>query len=548
MNLSTSLHKSPFALLGVSTRDRADKIVEQAEERSLFLDSEICTKARSDLTTVRNRLATEIRWLPGVSPNRAISLLETLTSDIDSLKDDTSLPPLANANVLAAAFEILDPDMDASSWQDWIIDFAYTVDNIDSYDVQREINADRTVSGFPEINGIEQIESELDERRRYFTETIKSALNKLPPMKLVEVVTDVVESTTELGEEHAPQLIHELVDRYELEANRYLGPEAENIVKLLEAIKRNAVNGESAIKTQIDKLDQVARKWDAIAQPIQLSMKAQGLEHKLSHEVALGIRGLAIDLFNQHDMVSTAKKLTATLQELFEEVPEVAERLDEDADAIDQIVKDRLGAEQIKAVRDKEITYEAEIGLVFKDKLKISPNGVEWKGQRIGLNDITSVRWGAVKKSVNGIPTGTDYTVAIGKADAFEMVIETARAEIYQSFTDCLWKAVCVRLLEQYLLSLKAGKELWIGGKVKVDDNGINLIKHKFFGNETVYVKWGDVTYNSYNGELFITAKDDKKLYVALSYLSVKNVHILEAMIRLSFKNWRGRLSGILDQ
>lgn len=548
MTSSTSLHKSPFALLGVSTRDRADRIIEQAEEKSLFIDSEICTKARSDLTTVRNRLATEIRWLPGVSPNRAISLLETLTSDIESLKDDTSLPPLAYANVLAAAFEILDPNMDASSWQEWIIDFAYTVDNIDLYDVQREINADRSVSGFPEINGVEQIESELDEQRRYYTETIKSALNKLSPMQLVEVVTDVVEATTDLGEEHAPQLIHELVDRYELEANRYLVPEAENIVKLIEAIKRNAANGESAIKAQIDKLDEVSRKWDAIAQPIQLSMKAQGLEHKLSHEVALGIRELAVDLFNQYDMVSTAKKLTGTLQELFEEVPEVAQRLDEDADAIDRIIKERLDSEKIKKVRDQEITYEAEIGLVFKDKLKISPNGVEWKGQKIGLNDIASVRWGSIRNSVNGIPTGTDYTVAVGRANGSEIVIQTSKAEIYQSFIDRLWKAVCVRLLEQYLLSLKAGKEIWIGGKVKIDDNGIHLIKHKFFDNETVYVKWGDVTYNSYNGDLVITSKDDKKLYVALSYLTVKNVHILEAMIRFSFKNWRGRLSGILDQ
>jgi hypothetical protein len=547
MTLSTSLHKSPFALLDVSTRDKAHKIVEQVEDKSLFLDSDLCIKARNDLTTVRNRLTTEIRWLPGVSPNRAASLLKALITDIESLKDDTSLSPLANANLLAAAFEILDPDMDASSWQEWIIDFAYTVDNIDAYDVQREINADRYVSGFPEINGLELIESELTERRQYFTETIKFALNKLPSMKLVEVVTGVVESTTEAGEDHAPQLIHELVDRYESEANRYLELEADNILKLIEAIKKNAEHGESSIKSQIDKLDQVVRKWDAIAQPIQLSMKAQGFEHKLSHEVALRIRGLAIDLFNKHDMVSTTKQLTRTLQELFAEVPEVAEILDEDADVIDQIIKNRLSAKQTQEVRNKEITYEAEIGLVFKDKLKISPNGVEWKGQRISLSDITSLRWGAVRKSVNGIPTGTDYTVAIGKANGFEMVIETARAEIYQSFTDCLWKAVCARLIEQYLLSLKAGKELLIGGKVKIDDNGINLIKHKLFGNEIVYVKWGDVTYNSYNGMLIITAKEDKKLYVELSYLSVKNVHILEAMMRFSFKNWKGRLSGVLD-
>ncbi|EEF24079.1 conserved hypothetical protein, partial [Ricinus communis] len=184
--MQTSLHRSPFALLGVTTRDKADKIIEQAEEKSLFLDSDVCTKARSDLTTVRNRLATEIRWLPGVAPNRALGLLDALTNNIESLKDDTSLPPLANANILAAAFEILDPNMAASDWQDWIMDFAYTVDLIDADDVLSEINADRTLSGFSEVKGKEQIEEELDDRRHFYTESIKAALDKLDLMKLVE--------------------------------------------------------------------------------------------------------------------------------------------------------------------------------------------------------------------------------------------------------------------------------------------------------------------------------------------------------------------------
>lgn len=545
MSLTTSLHNSPFALLGVSTRDRADKIVEQAEEKSLFLDSEVCTKARSDLTTVRNRLATEIRWLPGVSPNRANSLLGALTSDIESLKDDTSLPPLANANVLAAAFEILDPDMDASDWQDWIMDFAYTVDSIDADDVLREINADRTLSGFSEVKGTEQIEAELEERRRYYTDTIKTALNRLTPMKLVEVVTDVVEYSTNSGDDHAPRLVHELVDRYEMEANRYLEAEAENIQKLIQAIRNNSHNGEAAIKTQIDKLDQVVRKWDKVAQPIQLSMKAQGLDHKLSHEVAWGIRSLAVDLFNQHDMVSIVTRITKTLQELFAELPAVAERLDEDADAIGDIIKDRQNAEKQKAEEAREITYETELGLVFKDKLRISPHGLEYKDRRIPLEKISWVRWGAVRKSVNGIPTGTEYTVAVGGSGVPAIVVETGKSDIYESLTNCLWKAVCVRLLEQYLQALKAGKRLSIGG-VTFDDNGIFLTKHKFFGNEIQYKKWGKVSYYSSNGSLVVQDKDDKKTYVDLSYLSIQNTHILEAMIRLSFKNWKGRLSGLL--
>lgn len=545
MSRITSLHNSPFALLEVSVRDRAEKIIEHAEERSLFLDSDVCTKARSDLTTTRSRLNSEICWLPGVSPNRATNLLNVLTSDIDSIKDDTSLPPLAKANLLAATFEIMDPELSVSGWCEWIVDFAYTVDSIDPEDVLREINTDRSVSGFPNVKSLDQIEVELEARRSHYTETIKTAINKLSSMKLVEVMTEAVERTTELGEGHAPLLIHELVDKYDTKASRYLEAEAENIHKLVEAIRENSQNGEAAIKPQIDKLEQVARKWDAIAQPIQLSMKAQGLDHKLSHDIAWVIRSLTVDLFNRHDMITTVTRLTKTLQELFAELPEVVERLDEDRNAISEIIQDRKNAEKRKSEEAEEITYQAEVGLVFKDLIRISPDGIEWKGQKISLEAVNKVRWGAVSHSVNGIPTGTTYTIAWAGDQLSDLVMETRREEVYQRFTDSLWKAVCFRLIEQYLEALKTGKQLSIGG-VGFDDSGIFLTKHKLFGNESIYKKWGDISYYSSNGSLVIIDKGDKKTYVELPFLSVWNAHILNAMIRLSFKNWKGRLSGLL--
>lgn len=47
---TTVLHQSPFALLGVTTRDDRKHIVQLAEERSLELNPDLCQKARSDLT------------------------------------------------------------------------------------------------------------------------------------------------------------------------------------------------------------------------------------------------------------------------------------------------------------------------------------------------------------------------------------------------------------------------------------------------------------------------------------------------------------------
>lgn len=542
---SAALDANPFSILGATTRDNRHKIVELAEEKSLFLDSDICTKARSDLTTPRNRLAVEMAWLPGVSPKRAATLVDALHTHIDSLKGETSVPALANANLLAAAFELLDPDMAAELWCDWIVNFAHTVDMIKPEDVLREINEDRSVSGFPEVKGVEQIEVELRERRRHYTDTIKTALDGLESMKLVEVITDVVAQTTESGEDHAPQLVHELVDRYETEANRYLQPEAENIKKLIDAIREAAAKSEAAAKPLLERLDQMVRKWDAIAQPIQLSMKAQGLDHDLSHDVAWGMRSLAVDLFNKHDMLDIATRLNQTLQELFTELPSVIERLNEDSEALEDIDRNRKVAQQGEAEWAREITYQAEIGLVFKNTLRISTNGVEWKGQKIALADITRVRWGAVNHSVNGIPTGTDYTMAVGD-NRSELVIETRKEDIYSSFTGCLWKAVCVRLMTETLKGLISGQRLSFGGAV-IDDNGVQLTKHKFLGSDPAYRQWSQVTYGSANGSLNITAQDDKKTYISIPYLTTPNAHILETILRLNFKNWKGKLSGLLS-
>lgn len=53
------------------------------------------------------------------------------------------------------------------------------------------------------------------------------------------------------------------------------------------------------------------------------------------------------------------------------------------------------------------------------------------------LEQITRVRWGAVKYSVNGIPTGTDYTICFG--DNYRLAnVATKRQDIFENFIDKL--------------------------------------------------------------------------------------------------------------
>lgn len=532
---TTALHQTPFAILNVTTRDDRRRIVELAEEKSLELDHDVCQKARSDLTNPRTRLSAEIAWLPGVSPRKASQLVENLLHDPMAVREESGLPTLAHLNLLAAAFEAVDGEHDAEDLASFIQEVAYLVDEIDPEDVLRDINEDRAVSGFPEARALDQIEAELAERKRYYRSAIKDALDRLPPTTLVQVMTDTVEGVTLGGEDHAPELIDDLVDSYEVETQGFLQKEAENVHKLIKAARDSANSGEAAVKPYVDKLDAVARNWDKVAQPIQLSAKARGIDHEASRDLAYEIRSLAIDLFNTHDMLTQSQRLTGLLQELFAELPEVSERVEQDADALADIFHERKQAVARRDEWAREITYRAEIGVMFKDTLSISPDGISWKGQSFSLDSITRVRWGGVRHSVNGVPTGTTYTIAFGDKRS-EAVVELKKEDIYSKFIDKLWRAVCVRLLGEMLEALKDGRDLYFGDALLHDD-GITLVKHKFLGaNERVRCTWGQVQIWNADGSFCIGSKDDKKTNVGISYIHVANTHILEQLIRMAFK------------
>lgn len=532
---TTALHRSPFHLLSVSMRDDRRRIVAQAEEQVLHLDAETCHKARSDLTNPRTRLSVELAWLPGLSPKRASALVETLKSRPWDIRQEDGLPALAKANLLAAASEAVDVEFSTDEVADFIHDFALLVEDIEPEEVLRAINEDRAVSGFPEVRDIDLIEAELAERKRYYRNAIKAALNRLNSPELVSTMTLVVGNATLDGEVHAPEFIDELVDAYAVETQDVLSKESQNAERLILTALERAKEGEAAVRPLIDKIELVARTWDKIAQPIQLSSKARGLEHGPSKELAYSIRSLAIDLFNEHDLLVQSQRLTKLLSELFSELPEFAERVSADTQALSDIARQRQKSEREQREWEEEIAFNADVGVVFKDTLSISAKGISWKDKTYPLDSITRVRWGGVRHSVNGIPTGTDYTVAFGD-NMTESIVSIKREATYTKFTEKLWRAVCVRLITDILKALRDGAEIHYG-EAAIRDDGVTLIKHKFLGsNEAIRYLWSQIQIWSADGAVVIGAKDDKKVYASLSYIQIPNARLLEQMIRMAFK------------
>ncbi|SUA81644.1 hypothetical protein [Pandoraea pnomenusa] len=429
--MKTTLHVSPFAILGVTTRDDRRRIVAVAEELSLELDHDVCQKARSDLTNPRNRLSAEIAWLPGVSPRKATQLLESLLSNPMAVRRESGLPTLAHLNLLAAAFGQVDDEHDAADLAGFIQEVAYLADNLDPEDVLRDINEDRAVSGFPEVRAIDQIEAELAERKRYYCSVIKGALDRLPTTALVQVMTDVVDRVTAGGENHAPELLDELVDSYEVETQGFLQAEAENLHKLIEIARGSAGSGEAAVKPYVDKLEAVARNWDKVAQPIQVSFKARGIDHDPSRKLAWSIRSLAIDIFNDHGILKQSQRLTSLLQELFSEVPDVSDRVREDSEALADIQQRRNEADAINPVRNL-----VETVLKGVDQ---NPNTANSDGDRLLIEGMSLLKAASLKADSLTYREGQDIIAAGVMQCAIAFGNETSK-----------W-AICISLLNKAL-------------------------------------------------------------------------------------------------
>ncbi len=546
------LLNNPFHILGASLRDNRQKILELADDMSLVNDADLCMEARAELTNPRKRLKAEMAWLCGTRPSRTSELVSILHSSPYDVLKVNNLHSLAKANLLASALNKYKPRL-VENAVEWILELAKQFDLIECEQLRIMLNEERVVSGFPEINDNFLIESELQERRNYYRQTIKASLDHLAPTDLVKAVTKIVDCATDYGQIHGPVLVEDIVDTYEIEAQDFLETEGQNISKLVGLIEEKLDNqvSEQELFGLVDKLINVVRNWDNVAQPIQVLTMSLGREHEASGRIANDIRSLAIYMFNEYGMLELSKKLTEMLQEVFAEVVRIAEKSAEDAEALQEIADQReLYLEQAKkqeAEWRREVTYEADVGAIFKDKLKISPDGIEWKGRKWPLEKITRVRWGATKHSVNGIPTGTTYKIFWG-TDSDGYSLELKKEATFTNFIDRLWKTVGVRLLTEFLEDLGNGKQFKFGSAT-ICDEGVELIKRKFFGSdERIFCSWDELLIWNGGGSFCIGKKGDKKLVEGFSYQDQNNIHILEAAIRAFWKKGGHKLSSLLEQ
>lgn len=533
--------ENPFFILKASTRDRKAHLNELAEEAVLHGDHEAAINARNVLSNPRTRLAAEVAWYPGLSPKRIALTLEHIAGG--------GFPALDGFNALSCANFLTDSleglfKQGPAELQEGIEILASYVEDIEVDDVLTAINEDRQAGGFPAITDSSLVEAEINERFKHYERTATALLEELPSVEMVEVYERLISASTYEGEEAGHRLVDALMNSYELKASSFLSEEADRIRILVDKAKAAADRhvDERQVRASVNEIISALRVWDRVAQPIQVAYKSRGLDHDESKGLAFTARGLGIHLFNQHDYLEDAKLMSEALQELFAEVAAVSDRVEDDIQALEDIVIERAERKRNEVANEadfsREITYETEFGLIFKDKFRISPSGFDYKGSLVPLEQISGVRWGAVKKSTNGIPTGTDYYFGYGTPTTFVQLQPNSHQ--YEAIVQKAWRAVCIRLLLAWIEDWGKGRSVTIGG-VSVSDDGLILRRSRFLKeDETRFFSWFDVTKSAHNGFLSFYGKPEKNFSASFSYKDDWNIHIFDFAIG---KIWEGKAS-----
>jgi hypothetical protein len=484
-------------------------------------------------------------WLPGVSPRKASDLVGDLgKAAVRETSGD--LPPLARANVLASFIETLGSSATQAEAATIIMRLALAVDSVDLDDVVRDINEDRAVAGFTSQSDADALGEEFESRKRGYKASVISFLDRFPTRTVVKIMDTVAGRSTNEGSQPAQALVQDLFEAYELDAKSFVELETENIEKLSALAREVAPTGEAKVLPFIEEIKRIADNFLTVVKPIQVVNKSIGLTHRPSHNLGYEIRSLSVDLYNQYGFIDATAQLTDYLKGRFAAVDDVIEKVSEDDAFLKNAAEQKRQSELDREAFEREITYSAEVGVLFKDSISISPQGVTWKSRSMPLEAITRLRWGATRHSVNGIPTGTDFMIVVGDQNR-TININMRNKEVFGHVIERLWRAVGVRLLIQTVARLKDGEAIAFGEAI-IRDGAVGLVRHKIFAsNERVELPWSDVQIRNYDGNFVIGARNDKKVYASLSYQNIDNVHVLENLIRAFFQKPLNRISQLFE-
>lgn len=318
-----SLTDNPFAQLGLTPRASREQVEERAG-RSHGLAQVLLDPFR--------RLTEELAWLPGASGQAAAETVQALAARNAKAVDERLLllRGLAKANLAAdAAARFGDADMVEDMVRAW--------DAVEVDDVASQVNADRMISGFPQVNAA-QVGWALQTVRERHGAGAAQLLARLEDGR--ERLVKLIERPAPSGQDADLRLVDSLVSAWAEAWGPALDKMETNILNEVDAMTRGGRDG-------TERLEMLLEGWKGAYAPALLLARRRGREDPRALTLVGDIRGLYLDPSAGAGRLGPASRIAGLLGQMFPDAPAIQRMTAGDVQ--------RLGAQTIgpQAVADR---------------------------------------------------------------------------------------------------------------------------------------------------------------------------------------------------
>ena len=371
-----TLQNNPFFILNISCSAGRREIISAAEEMSFMLDPDVCTKAQNELINLNKRLSAEISWFNDVDDTAAAEIRECIENGRPV--PTAGLVSLSKLNATVYNFvvgAVTDPYM-----------MGYIVLNIDEQfysldvgEITSSINRNRTAAKLAPVQE-QDVSAELGNKREEIRQIITDKLSAADTDSYVRLVTMLAEKYSADDEYDDRVIISDVIDQYEVRMQSVLEKHEEEIEKKISSIKK--LERGAAVEADIKDLIESVRRWDIIAQPLQLKSQASGIPHKMSEHLGNELRQLSVFLHNEKGSTKEALMLVEAMKGVFAELGILSEQFETDSNLLNQLLEGEKGAAEFGREL-KEFQEESE-------RIKSSPFTADVAGYNARIRSLHS--------------------------------------------------------------------------------------------------------------------------------------------------------------
>lgn len=337
------LKNNPFYILEVSPQDKRATIISKSEEKAFFLDDGSCEAAQSTLLNPYKRLWAELDWFLDADHKRMSEICENIAQNKEISTE--SLSPLSKINALLFN---LDAMQNAEAYDIGFVLAA--VDEqfgcIDTETLMNSVNVCRQAAGLKVVTEME-VEEAIGAKRNFIRQLFAEKLQLLSDDDYTKFVTILAKKYVVNANYDEGIVILDALDQYEIRMQSSIESYTEDILNYIKRIQ--SLSNENEIKRSLQTLLKKVKEWDIVVYPLQVRSMSSGLPHENSTDVGREIREIMLWLHNENALTESAFKLAKEMQNIFEEIEDLAELFANDARELDRILKETKEAKDIVA-------------------------------------------------------------------------------------------------------------------------------------------------------------------------------------------------------